>query len=155
MGLYELEEVEIMNEQLPVFVYGTLRHGCGNYEALLEGCTTAEFSAQAEGLALYGARFAFPYAAVREGGVVVGELMVIDPQRYDEVLRHLDMLEGYRQKHPESSHYVRVTRTVRCEIDGQWVSREAYLYLAGNRAIARFDEADLIPGGDWVNRHAA
>lgn len=144
-----------MNERLPVFVYGTLRRGCGNYEALLEGNTSAELPARAEGLVLYGARFAFPYAAAREGGVVVGELMVIDRQRYDEVLQHLDMLEGYRQERPASSHYVRVTRTVRCEVDGQWVSRPAYLYLAGNRAISRFGEGDLIPSGDWVNRYAA
>ena len=98
-------------EVRPFFVYGTLRHGQGNYR-LLAGSTTRERSALLAGHALVD--LGVPYAIHAEPtSQVVGELMDVRPARYAEILARLDQLEGYRPTNPRYSLYLRVVRTVR------------------------------------------
>lgn len=141
-------------KKLPVFVYGTLRHGHGNYGRFLEGRTEKEFPARADDLVLYG--YGIPFAAERSGGEVVGELMIVGDEHYDQVLRGLDRLEGFRPDRPDDSMYLRVQREIRVSIDGgnTWESRTAWLYLANESIVSEFSDTDLIPDGDWA-RNAA
>lgn len=138
-----------MNEQLAVLVYGTLRNGQHNYEIFLKGNTTEEFPATVDGFVLYGR--GIPFAVPRDGGQIIGELMVINPERYEDVLANLDSLEGYREQKPEGSLYQRVVREVQFQTpDGEWQSRDAYLYQAGSRLSLNGWDSKEIPGGDWV-----
>src|ERR1700694_5428983 len=127
----------------PFFVYGTLRRGQGNYRRLLAGRTTAEISATLPGHALYGQ--GLPYAVGAEASAaVVGDLMFVDAERYDEVLADLDRLEGYRPG--RSSFYVRQAVTVRKE-GGE---ETAWVYLAGPETARRLNDVERIDGGDWL-----
>lgn len=91
-------------EYLPVFVYGTLRNGHGNYSNILEGNTVREEKASMNGkLFMVGG---FPGMIQDNESRVVGELMYIDPKKYEEVMKRLDWLEGYR-KNDKSSMYIR------------------------------------------------
>jgi gamma-glutamylcyclotransferase (GGCT)/AIG2-like uncharacterized protein YtfP len=127
----------------PFFVYGTLRRGQGNYRRLLAGRTTAEISATLPGHALYGQ--GLPYAVAAEASAaVVGDLMFLDAERYDEVLADLDRLEGYRPG--RSSFYVRQAVTVRIE-GGE---ETAWVYLAGPETARRLSDVERIDGGDWL-----
>ena len=58
-------------EQKPVFVYGTLRAGQGNYWGILAGATLQERLATLEGYTLLDS--GVPFAVKREGRIVVGE----------------------------------------------------------------------------------
>ena len=123
-----------MTRQHAVFVYGTLRPGQRNYERLLAGRTMQESPAIAKGLALYGHRF--PYAVPQSGARTVGDLITIKPSLYREVLADLDQLEGYQPNRPESSHYLRSTRSIVATVStpngGTWEAfHTAWIYLAG------------------------
>ncbi len=138
--------------QAPIFVYGTLRHGQGNYHWALEGRTQAEYPAVLTGHAIYpAAHGGFPYLTEADPhSAVLGELMVIHPHCYAQVLANLDRLEGYRP-HAADSHYQRVRRqvTYRHPHSGQHLA-VAWAYLAGPEAAARLAAAQPIPHGDWL-----
>lgn len=138
--------------QAPIFVYGTLRHGQGNYHWALEGRTQAEYSAVLAGHAIYRAPHGgFPYlTAAHPESAVMGELMVIHPDSYAQVLANLDRLEGYRSGSAES-HYQRMCRQVTYHHPHSGQQQAvAWVYLAGPDAVARLATAQPIPGGDWL-----
>lgn len=126
-------------KQLPVFVYGTLRPGCGNFAWTLAGNTAAITPATLDGATMYRGP-GFPYVAAGDG-VVVGDLIDITADRYDDVLATLDGLEGYRPGHRGGSHYDRVQCTVMTP-DGP---RQAWVYMV-NQQLGR----EPIPSGDWL-----
>lgn len=130
--------------QLPVFVYGTLRNGFGNYR-LLEGRTLKEETAFIDG-AIYPVHQngGFPCYTDRENGVVVGELMLIKPNVYDDTLRSLDMLEGYHSSHINQSMYIRKIKKVRTE-HGEML---AYVYV-WNVTHGRPLTTEKIDSGCW------
>lgn len=136
-------------KRLPVFVYGTLRNGMGNYKRLLEGNTTREIPA-----VLHDAKMvdvgAFPGVIDASHGTVYGELMFLDESRYEELLANLDRLEG----HPYM--YVRTAATVhtnyvspvsQTEIDA-WV----YIWNGGVDASNKIESGDWLKyvAGDWL-----
>jgi gamma-glutamylcyclotransferase (GGCT)/AIG2-like uncharacterized protein YtfP len=131
-------------EQKPVFVYGTLRAGQGNYYGILEGTTIQERPAILNDYAIFGA--GVPFAIQRDGRKVVGEVMDVDPEQWPGVLRRLDRLEGYRGE-GRNNMYDRKVRTVTLA-DGSEI--EAYVYLAGESSRRWFTDAEEIPGGDFV-----
>jgi len=131
-------------EQRPVFVYGTLRAGQGNYYGILEGNTVRERPAILNDYTLFGA--GVPFAVQRDGRKVVGEVMDVDPERWHFVLPRLDRLEGYRGD-GRNNMYDRTVRAVTLA-DGSTI--EAYVYLAGESSRRWFTDADEIPGGDFV-----
>ena len=141
--------------QYPVFVYGTLRHGQGNYRRLLEGRTVRELPCIAKGLALFGT--AIPYAVPFPGARIVGDLITIDPTQYTQVLADLDRLEGYHPARPEDSHYIRTTTPVTATNPlpggGTWETfHTAWIYLAG---APIGPDMTRIPGDDWLTRVSA
>ena len=138
---------------LPVFVYGTLRHGCCNYNRILAENTLTERPAQLPNTVMFGLGMGFPYVAETEASThVVGELMDIDPDVYEAVLAQLDQLEGY---HPESdhNHYDRVERTV-ILADGSVTQAWVYL-LTDHKRINRFTARAVVTTGDWLEPVAA
>ncbi|RSL32418.1 gamma-glutamylcyclotransferase [Salibacterium salarium] len=114
-----------MNEKLPVFVYGTLRKGLHNYENILEGQTTNEIAATTVGSLYAVSHESFP-CLVKEGKTVIqGEIMCIKEDRYEEILKKLDALEGYDERNVQESDYVREITTV---VDDKGHHVEAYTY---------------------------
>jgi gamma-glutamylcyclotransferase (GGCT)/AIG2-like uncharacterized protein YtfP len=134
-------------DRLPVFVYGTLRRG-QLYHGLLDGAVEAAYTAMLPGHRLYAGRY--PYIAEHPDGRVVGDLMVLKPDGYGEVLARLDELEGFQP--PDRELYVRVARRVRFRSDrsasAPWQAARAWVYLGGDSFDYRDDLA--IPDGDWV-----
>ena len=140
--------------QHQVFVYGTLRPGQGNYRRLLEGHTIQETPCIANGLALFGDTI--PYAARFPGARIVGDLITIDPNQYNQVLANLDRLEGYHADKPAGSHYIRTTRPVIATNHlpgGTGTHHIAWIYLTG--AWINPDRMTRIPGDDWLAQVSA
>lgn len=131
-----------MTEQLPIFVYGTLRRGFHNYNAYLAGKIRSCYEASTDGVLYEAYKDSFP-SLVEGDRTVKGELMYIDDfdSSYEDVLRSLDHLEGYRDFNERDSMYIRRKRVVRNDVTG--INVEAWVYI-WNREV---DENLLIKGG--------
>lgn len=130
-----------MTKQLPAFVYGTLRNGFGNYERLLKGRTVAEHAAITKGTMFSVG--GFPALINEFEQPIKGELMYIEPEKYEEVLRSLDWLEGYDRRDPKRSMYLREKVQVWNESTGQMV--EAWVYY-WNRSVKGLE---YVKSGCW------
>jgi gamma-glutamylcyclotransferase (GGCT)/AIG2-like uncharacterized protein YtfP len=128
----------------PMFVYGTLRTGQGNWRNFLQGRTSQETPAVARDRALYDNGLA--YAHERPGHQVVGDLVEVSEADYAEVMQSVDGLEGYNPRR-DNGHYVRRTCTVQTN-DGREV--EAWIYHGSESSTQRFTDDDLVPDGDWL-----
>jgi gamma-glutamylcyclotransferase (GGCT)/AIG2-like uncharacterized protein YtfP len=137
------------NEELPFFVYGTLRPTDYNYERLLAGRTLQERS----GFYLSGAKIydlgAFPITVEVEdkASVVWGDLIYIAADKYSEIRAMLDPLEWYSQGDPDS-RYWRVARQV---FNNEGEAVRAWVY------VSELTETSLqgltpqpIASGDWL-----
>lgn len=143
-------------QHLPVFVYGTLRTGQGNYAWALAGRTTHEQTATLPNAIMFdngGFPFVVDYdpdnANFTDGEFTVsGDLMWIDPAYYDEVMVNLDRLEGYT---PGSrwNMYDRKVVTV-TTADGQQIT--ANTYVAAQGSMDRVSRLPVIPDGNWLTR---
>ncbi|UUN26777.1 gamma-glutamylcyclotransferase family protein [Streptomyces sp. FIT100] len=133
-----------MRQELPFFVYGTLRPGEHNHDLFLRGRTCAEEPARLPGALLYEGP-GYPYA-VDGDGTVTGELVTAAPGHYRELTAVLDHLEEYVAPADPRNLYERVVRTVRTE-RGAVV---AWVYLAAEHTAAELRARGTpIPGGDW------
>ncbi len=138
-------------EQLPVFVYGTLRTGQGNWQCFLQGRTIATHPAIAPDQKMYVTNYA--YVTDGPGYQVIGELMEIQPQIYEQVMRDLDGLEDYDPRQPERGLYVRVQReVVVIRDDGRERRQHAWIYHLNPCRRDSYSDADLVIHGDWL-RH--
>lgn len=137
-----------MSSRLPFFVYGTLRPGEPNHDLFLRGRTQSEVPGRLTGAVLYYGP-GYPYAVEEPGGVVRGELVTADPDRYGQLLGTLDRLEEYVPG-DAGNLYERVARDVTRE-DG--TSVRAWVYVAGPVVAAGLRaRGKLIEGGDWRAR---
>ncbi|GAA0482904.1 gamma-glutamylcyclotransferase family protein [Streptomyces sp. NPDC046215] len=131
-------------EQLPVFVYGTLRPGQSNYGRFLHGRTAAEEPARMRGAVLYEGP-GYPYAVTDPSGEIHGELISLAAAHHGAVLASLDRLEGHARG--STHHYVRVERTVLPAAGG---AVRAWVYLAADALARRLRAVGTpIPGGSW------
>lgn len=142
-------------QRLPVFVYGTLRNNQGNDRLMAGAIEQRSESAQVEGVAVYGARWGFPYAneAPDGQGVTKGDLVhLAEDHDGDWARQRLDSLEGFNSDRFSNSHYRRVTRTVSYTDTetGEQRTTTAWVYLAGRGSASTLSEADRIHDGDWV-----
>jgi gamma-glutamylcyclotransferase (GGCT)/AIG2-like uncharacterized protein YtfP len=138
-------------QELPFFVYGTLRPGERNHDRFLAGRTAAEEPALLEGALLYEGP-GYPYAVEDPGGgTVAGELVTAAPGEYGELLAVLDHLEEYFGPGHPLNVYERVARDVLRAADGTAVLSWVYFAAAGvTRGLRTHGRA--IPGGDWRER---
>ncbi|MGW1496492.1 gamma-glutamylcyclotransferase family protein [Streptomyces sp. NPDC002402] len=141
---------ESFGEELPFFVYGTLRPGEGNHDLFLHGRTAAEEPAVLADAVLYEGP-GYPYALLEPGGgTVAGEVVTAAPGEYGELLAVLDRLEEYVAPGHPRNLYDRVAREVR-RPDGTAV--RAWVYVAAPGVARKLRTTGTpIPGGDWTGR---
>lgn len=140
-----------MTSLLPVFVYGTLRTGQGNYNWALAGRTLHETPATLSGARMYDNNRGFPFVTTLDADptdTVTGDLMVLDPDGYRDVMRDLDGLEGYFGPGSAMNMYDRVTVTV-TTADGTRVQAHTYLVAPGlyQRRVRHLPRVEY---GDWL-----
>ena len=140
-------------ENLPFFVYGTLRPGEGNYSYLLEGRTLTEETATLDGAKMFDYSGSFPFVVASDNvdDVVVGTLISVSDADFPTILLSLDRLEGYSESRPEDGMYRREVKTMTTE-NGQSVP--AYVYICGHRMQAQVEEYPRVTSGDWFARPA-
>lgn len=132
---------------LPVFVYGTLRAGLGNYENILRGNTVHEAPATLSGATMLDAG-GFPFV-IREGeGTIIGEVMFLDEDYLDYTMGRLDRLEGFRGPGVQGNMYEREQAQVALT-DGSTVTAWVYITSPGFRRHT--DTMKTITTGDWMD----
>lgn len=135
----------------PVFVYGTLRTGNGNYRNVLEGHTQKEQTgARLPGTSMY-TNGGFPYVLEEDDGQgVTGDLMYLDYDDLADTMQNLDWLEGtgddLRNDH---NHYNRHLRYVQTG-DNEYV--QAWVYMPPDVDRGRISSLRKVETGDWANR---
>lgn len=122
-----------------IFVYGTLRMGECNHH-LLRPFLREATPAIARGMALYPVTPRYP-GMVEGTGSVVGEYVVIEPDRWLEALAVLDRLEDYAGPGDPANEYDR--RLIPVETASGVRLAHAYLWARG------VDGLEPIAGGDW------
>lgn len=137
-------------EQLPIFVYGTLRPGCGN-DRLWRGRATVVNTEPAvcPGLRLVTGG-AFPYALPHADSETIGDVITANPGEWAELIADLDMLEGFRADRPDDSLYVRRPVGVGLvDVDGSIMSYErVWTYVAAH--VGHVSRLRPVPGNDWM-----
>lgn len=136
-------------ERLPVFVYGTLRSGQGNWSWALAGRTLTEQRGTLTGARMHDNHgFPFVLRSTDPGDTVVGEVMTVADADYTDVLRSLDGLEGYYGPDSTTNMYDRVIVEITLDT-GETV--RAYTYLTGASLVDRVTATmPRIDSGDWV-----
>lgn len=131
-------------KELPVFVYGTLLPGHGNYEYFLEGHTLMEEVGTMQGK-MYDNHGAYPVVDTKLEGTVKGMIMHIQPAKFQAVMESLDHLEGY-QEGCTNNLYERVVVDVK-SVSGSVV--KCYTYSMGALFHECIDSLPEIASGDW------
>ncbi|WKV22485.1 putative gamma-glutamyl cyclotransferase-like protein [Bacillus phage vB_BceS-M2] len=132
------------NTNYPFFVYGTLRNGHGNYNRLLKGKTIAELDATITGTLHAVSPFGGFPCYIEEGVTTIkGEVMHVPFLEYDQRLKELDGLEGYRPEAPKHSMYLRKLMWVTLE-SGHKI--KAWVYVWNGTCVGR----PIIEHGDWA-----
>lgn len=118
-----------MEEEVHVFVYGTLRSG-GRAAGLMRGCELLGVR-RARGT-LYGVRGAYPALVLAGEGTVEGEVWRCPAA----VLERLDEYEGVAEG---------LFRRVPLEVEGV----ECQAYVAGPALAAHLNPEGVVPSGRW------
>lgn len=135
----------------PIFVYGTLRSGMGNYRSILDGKTTKERS----GVRLPGATMysngGFPYVLEEDEGTgVSGDIMYLDYEELGDTLQNLDWLEGTGDDiDDDGNHYNRTLRYVQV---GEKEYVQAWVYMPPNCDRYHVTQLSEVESGDWLER---
>jgi gamma-glutamylcyclotransferase (GGCT)/AIG2-like uncharacterized protein YtfP len=129
-------------EQYPFFFYGTMRHSQENY-VVLRGRTVFEQLARAYGMTLFSMR-SYP-AMVPGDRVVQGELMILHPRFYYDLLLELDRAEGYNPDKHDACLFQRTLITVELESGAEVL---AWCYMGNSELVKRLT-LEEVPGGDW------
>ena len=119
-----------------LFVYGSLRRMGGAFERLLADAAIEVRDAVLEDHALFGWGLPYPFVRPESGHRVVGDVVEIDPDRIEEVLRAVDEYEG--------ADYRRVV----VEVDADGESVTAFVYLAEHSV--HLEERHRVESGDWM-----
>ena len=133
------------------FVYGTLLHGLGNHRVIEPFVETIQ-PATLSNAEMYAIPRAFPYIMHKEGSSVVGEVITVSDEQYEEALQHCDWLEGYNSElDAEAAQkrclYVREAATV-TTASGE--TMDVWVYFAG-RVHSGFDRVEHVEDGDYKN----
>lgn len=129
-------------EYLPLFVYGTLRRGGVNYQPYLREHSVREIAATMPGTLYLGREGWYP--CLYEGNSpVTGELIWLRPDRFQDLLGKIDLLEDYDASREEESLYLR-RRGIATSAEVEYV---CWVYFATKREAPGV----IIPSGDFFS----
>jgi len=126
-----------MNTKTTIFVYGTLREGCGNWVGLLSPLRGTEAKTNEKYRMLSYGGFPAVYKAEKGGVKITGELFAVDTT----TLERVDRLEG------NPTWYKREEIKVTTQSGEEVV---AWMYIMPDDGYASIKSE--IPSGDWKNR---
>src|SRR5688572_18370835 len=134
--MYQTDQAVAEPEVLPFFVYGTLRPGQGNYRVAEPYVQHAAVDAE----------------LVPENSEIVGDLLYVGKDDYQDARWGMDRLEGISPLNNDLGHYRRI-EVLATNKDGNTV--RAWMYVGGKRvrdSLRNGYAGQPIITGDWLNR---
>lgn len=143
--VYLHPQLETMSsDQYPFFFYGTLMRGQENY-TLLRWRTVYEQPARAPSMMLYNFK-QYPIMTFGDD-YVYGELMILQPRSYHELMKEMDYLEGFDENNPAACDLRRFLIPVELESGNQVL---AWTYMCSPKDVEKYDFRQTIDHGDWA-----
>jgi gamma-glutamylcyclotransferase (GGCT)/AIG2-like uncharacterized protein YtfP len=136
-------------EELPFFVYGTLRPKDFNYVAHFQGRTAQELNGfYLPNAALYSlGRFPATLETSQADRKVWGDLIYIPPQIYSQLRVEIDALEWFTPGATDNWYW----RVAREAVSPEGTKIRAWVYVATQTWFDTLpDPPQLIPPGDWL-----
>lgn len=136
------------SEKINIFVYGSLRTGFFNYDKYLKGRVLSSKKAKVKGSLFHMPNKGYP--ALLDGeDFVYGEVMEIS--NYDDVIRELDLMEGYFGPNNIENEYNRIPLEV--EILDSKNTEVCYVYKYNQLDDEFIKHRKYIENGDWTTIH--
>lgn len=135
-------------KRINLFVYGSLREGFFNYEKYLKGRVAETKAAKLVNMKLYHMPYK-GYPAIMFGkDTVIGEIMVLHEDRYEETMKAMDEMEGFiSEGNPENEYHKVVLEVQNLETNEM---EPCFVYFYNKERDELFDSsATYIPHGDW------
>ena len=131
-----------------LFVYGSLREGFFNYDKYLNGKVTQKKDAKLENMKLYHMPYK-GYPAITFGkDTVLGEIMVLNEDDYEETMSAMDDMEGFiSEANPENEYH-----KVILEVENLHTKEKekCFVYFYNKDKDPLFDSNSVyVPHGDW------
>lgn len=126
---------------IPFFVYGDLKKGNIHYNKIMKSEVERVVKAELRNHDMYSID---NYPGVIKGdGVVQGEVIFVNPQKYLSIIQELDNIKEYNVSQKRKSPFLREIKRVVME-DGKKI--DAYVYTFNERFLK---DNDQIKSGDW------
>lgn len=154
-ALRKLGYEHYLAQPLPVFVFGTLRPGQGNFNLFRrEGSIETISEAKIYGVAMVipqGAGFPRSIETNDDRFNMMGDVITLSKDSLGAHTRSsLDRLEGFNSDRPSQSMYKRVAREVQIKnANGEEEKIQAWIYITPN--MGSFKPEDILVEGDWFN----
>ena len=131
-----------------IFVYGSLREGFFNYNKYLEGKVSNKKEAKLENMKLHHMPYK-GYPAITHGNdTILGEIMVINEDDYEETVKAMDEMEGFISENNPDNEYHKVILDV--EDITTNTKEKCFVYLYNKDKDKEFDSKSIyISNGDW------
>ena len=130
------------------FVYGSLREGFFNYDKYLSGKVLKKMNAKLNNMKLYHMPYK-GYPAITPGDdVILGEIMVINEDLYEETMKAMDEMEGFiSENNPENEYHKVLLEVENLETNEK---EKCFVYFYNKDKDVNFiKQAEYVPNGDW------
>lgn len=131
-----------------IFVYGSLREGFFNYNKYLEGKVSNKKEAKLENMKLHHMPYK-GYPAITHGNdTILGEIMVINEDDYEETVKAMDEMEGFISENNPENEYHKVILDVEDITTNK--KEKCFVYFYNKDKDKEFDSKSIyISNGDW------
>lgn len=135
-------------KNINIFVYGSLREGFFNYNKYLEGKVSNKKEAKLENMKLHHMPYK-GYPAITHGNdTILGEIMVINEDDYEETVKAMDEMEGFISENNPDNEYHKVILDV--EDITTNTKEKCFVYFYNKDKDKEFDSKSIyISNGDW------
>ena len=127
-------------KKINLFVYGSLREGFFNYDKYLAGKVVEKKDAILENMRLYHMPYK-GYPAITPGNdKVLGEIMVINEEEYDETVKDMDGMEGFiSENNPENEYHKIVLEVKKKNVSYTFIIKIKIKFLIVNQYIFQME----------------
>ncbi|MGN1402296.1 MAG: gamma-glutamylcyclotransferase family protein [Bacillus sp. (in: firmicutes)] len=134
--------------RIHLFVYGSLREDFFNYTKYLDGMVLKKMAAKLENMKLHHMPYK-GYPALTHGkDIILGEIMVLRDDCYDDVMKAVDEMEGFiGENDPDNEYHKVILNVINLETKEE---EKCFVYFYNKDKDPLFDnQAVYIPHGDW------
>ena len=154
LALQKMGYEHYLAQPLPLFVFGTLRPGQGNFRLIKEGnCIETVSEAKLSGVAMVaGKGYPYPHSKLmdEEGYSIFGDVVSLKPNKGSiETRSNMDRLESFRSNYRSTSLYTRVDK-IATIVDSSGNAREVKVWIYVSNNLPKEANENILKDGNWL-----